>query len=318
MSGVIHHESIYHVTNKSKTLLDDSQSLIASVLSWYDLKSLGEIHCSNLEISMKRYLIKPRTKVGLNEWNPNDKSAFNSDKAAGKLHLIKLNNELMMLQDMLYAEQQHKVLIILQGMDTSGKDGTIKHVFKGVNPQGVRIANFKVPTEKELAHDYLWRVHKQVPGKGEIVIFNRSHYEDVLVVRVHELVPKKIWSKRYSQINAFEKLLTEEGTTILKFFLFIDLDEQRERLQARLDDPNKQWKFRKGDLEERKLWSQYTDAYEDMLSKTSTSWAPWYIIPANSKWYRNLLIGSILIDTLKNFEMRYPEPEEDLSGVVID
>jgi PPK2 family polyphosphate:nucleotide phosphotransferase len=267
---------------------------------------------------MKKYAIKPRTEVDLNEWNPNDKSAFDSDKAAGKLHLIKLNDELMMLQDMLYAEHQHKVLIILQGMDTSGKDGTIKHVFRGVNPQGVRIANFKVPTKEELAHDYLWRVHKQVPGKGEIVIFNRSHYEDVLVVRVHELVPKKVWSKRYSQINAFEKLLNEEGTTILKFFLFIDLDEQRERLQARLDDPNKQWKFRKGDLEERKLWPHYTEAYEEMLSKTSTSWAPWYIIPANRKWYRNHLIGSILVDTLKNLKMRYPEPEEDLSGVVID
>jgi PPK2 family polyphosphate:nucleotide phosphotransferase len=266
---------------------------------------------------MKRYLIQPGTKVDLAEWDPNDKSAFNSNKAEGKDHLIELNNELMVLQDLLYAEHKHNLLIVLQGMDTSGKDGTIKHVFRGVNPQGVRIANFKVPTNEELDHDFLWRVHKQVPGKGEIVIFNRSHYEDVLVVRVHELVPKKVWSKRYAQINAFEKMLSEEGTTILKFFLFIDMDEQRDRLQARFDDPNKQWKFRKSDLEERKLWPRYTESYEDVLSKTSTSWAPWYIIPANRKWYRNLIIGSILVDTLKSLKMSYPESEEDLEGIEI-
>jgi PPK2 family polyphosphate:nucleotide phosphotransferase len=267
---------------------------------------------------MKQYLVKPRTKIDLSDWNPNDKTNFASGKEAGKLHLVELNNELMTLQEMLYAEHKHKILIVLQGMDTSGKDGTIKHVFRGVNPQGVRIANFKVPTKIELNHDYLWRVHKQVPGNGEIVIFNRSHYEDVLVVRVHELVPKKIWSKRYSQINSFEKLLLDEGTTILKFFLHIDLDEQKERLQARLDDPNKQWKFRKGDLEERKLWPEYIQAYEDMLTKTSTRIAPWYVIPSNRKWYRNLVIGSILVETLKNLNMRYPDPEEELNDIVID
>jgi polyphosphate kinase 2 (PPK2 family) len=237
---------------------------------------------------MKQYLVKPRTKIDLSDWNPNDKTNFASGKEAGKLHLVELNNELMTLQEMLYAEHKHKILIVLQGMDTSGKDGTIKHVFRGVNPQGVRIANFKVPTKIELDHDYLWRVHKQVPGNGEIVIFNRSHYEDVLVVRVHELVPKK------------------------------DLDEQKERLQARLDDPNKQWKFRKGDLEERKLWPEYIQAYEDMLTKTSTRIAPWYVIPSNRKWYRNLVIGSILVETLKNLNMRYPDPEEELNDIVID
>ena len=177
---------------------------------------------------MKQYLVKPRTIINLSDWNADDKAFFESGKAAGKLHLTELNNELMALQDILYAEHKYKILIVLQGMDTSGKDGTIKHVFRGVNPQGVRIANFKVPTEIELDHDYLWRVHKQVPRKGEIVIFNRSHYEDVLVVRVHELVSRKIWSKRYSQINSFEKLLSDEGTTILKFFLHIDFDEQKE------------------------------------------------------------------------------------------
>lgn len=267
---------------------------------------------------MKQYLVKPRSKIDLSDWDPNDKTFFESGKEAGKLHLVELNNELMTLQEILYAENKHKILIVLQGMDTSGKDGTIKHVFRGVNPQGVRIANFKVPTKIELDHDYLWRVHKQVPGNGEIVIFNRSHYEDVLVVRVHELVPKNIWSKRYSQINSFEKLLLDEGTTILKFFLHIDLVEQKERLQARQEDPNKQWKFRKGDLEERKLWPEYIQAYEDMLAKTSTRIAPWYVIPSNRKWYRNLVIGSILVETLKNLNMRYPEPEEALDEIVID
>ena len=267
---------------------------------------------------MKQYLVKPRTKINLSNWIPNDKAYFESGKEAGKLRLDELNHELMILQDMLYAEHKHKILIVLQGMDSSGKDGTIKHVFRGVNPQGVRIANFKVPTEVELDHDYLWRVHKQVPGKGEIVIFNRSHYEDVLVVRVHELAPRNIWSKRYYQINSFEKLLSDEGTIIIKFFLHIDLDQQKERLQARLNDPFKQWKFRKGDLEERKLWPKYMQAYEDVLAKTSTLIAPWYVIPSNRKWYRNLMIGSILVETLKNLNMRYPEPEEDLNEIVIN
>jgi PPK2 family polyphosphate:nucleotide phosphotransferase len=270
------------------------------------------------EAAMKQYLVKPRTKINLSDWIPNDKTYFESGKEAGKLRLVELNHKLMTLQDMLYAEHKHKILIVLQGMDSSGKDGTIKHVFRGVNPQGVRIANFKVPTEVELDHDYLWRVHKQVPGKGEIVIFNRSHYEDVLVVRVHELAPRNIWSKRYYQINSFEKLLSDEGTIIIKFFLHIDLDEQKERLQARLNDPYKQWKFRKGDLEERKLWPKYMKAYEDVLAKTSTRIAPWYVIPSNRKWYRNLMIGSILVDTLKNLNMRYPEPEDDLNEIVIN
>lgn len=267
---------------------------------------------------MQRYIVKPRTELKLSDWDPNDKSIFESGKAASKLHLIDLNNQLMALQDTLYAEHKHKILIVLQGMDTSGKDGTIKHVFKGVNPQGVRIANFKVPSKEELDHDYLWRVHKQVPGKGEIVIFNRSHYEDVLVVRVHKLAPVKIWSKRYSQINSFEKMLSEEGTKILKFFLHINLDEQKERLQARLDDPNKQWKFRKGDLDDRRLWPEYINAYEDMLSKTSTNNAPWYIVPSNRKWYRNLVIGSILVSNLNKLRMKYPDPEEDLEGIIIE
>jgi len=182
----------------------------------------------------------------------------------------------------------------------------------------VRVASFKVPTNEELDHDYLWRVHKQTPGKGEIVIFNRSHYEDVLVVRVHKLVPKSVWSKRYAQINDFERMLVEEGTTILKFFLHIDKKEQKSRLQARLDTPNKQWKFSAGDLAERKLWPQYLEAYQDAISSTSSEWAPWYIVPANRKWYRNLVIANIIIKTLTNLKMDYPKPTENLNEISIE
>jgi PPK2 family polyphosphate:nucleotide phosphotransferase len=219
---------------------------------------------------------------------------------------------------MLWAENRHKVLVVLQGMDTSGKDGTIRHVFDGVNPQGVRVASFKAPTPEELSHDFLWRVHPKVPGRGEMVIFNRSHYEDVLAVRVKELAPPKVWKPRYDQINDFERLLAESGTTILKFFLHIDQDEQKERLQARLDDPTKRWKFRKGDLEDRKLWKRFTEAYEEALSRTSQDGAPWYVVPANKKWYRNLVVATILVDALEKLDMRYPEPEEDLDGIEID
>jgi PPK2 family polyphosphate:nucleotide phosphotransferase len=210
------------------------------------------------------------------------------------------------------------VLIVLQAMDTGGKDGVIRRVFDGVNPQGVRVAGFKVPTPEELSHDYRWRVHKMVPGSGEMVIFNGSHYEDVLVVRVHELVPREAWKNRYRQINEFERILAENGTTILKFFLHIDKDEQKARLQARLDEPDKRWKFSLGDLNERKLWPKYMKAYEDALSKTSTDYAPWYIVPANRKWYRDLVISSVLVETLEKLDMKYPQPEENLDTVVVD
>ena len=267
---------------------------------------------------MDKYRIKPGKKLDLSKWDPNDKSIFPMGKKVGKEHLKQLNNELETLQELLYAEGKHKVLIVLQAMDTGGKDGTIRHVFEGVNPQGVKVASFKAPTREELAHDYLWRVHKHTPGKGEIVIFNRSHYEDVLVVRVHDLVPKEVWSKRYEHIAAFEKTLADEGTTILKFYLHINRDEQKERLQSRLDEPEKNWKFSLGDLEERKLWDQYTAAFEDALGKTSTEASPWYVIPANRKWYRNLVISSIIIEKLKSLNMSFPEAEDDLSGVVIE
>jgi PPK2 family polyphosphate:nucleotide phosphotransferase len=228
--------------------------------------------------------------------------------------LKELNGELQTLQELLYAENKHKVLVVLQAMDTGGKDGTIRRVFDGVNPQGVKVASFKVPTPEELAHDFLWRVHKLVPGRGEMVIFNRSHYEDVLVVRVHGLVPEPVWKRRYDQINDFERMLAETGTAILKFFLYIDLDEQKERLQARLDDPTKHWKFNVGDLAERKLWNEYIKAYEDVLERTSTEYAPWYVVPANRKWYRDLVISTVLVETLKGLKMEYPKPKDDLSG----
>jgi PPK2 family polyphosphate:nucleotide phosphotransferase len=267
---------------------------------------------------MKRYHLEPGSRIKLGEWDPNDKSAFPVKKKEGRKHLLELNQRLETLQELLYAEHKHKVLIVLQGMDTAGKDGTIRHVFEGVNPQGVRVAGFKKPTPRELDHDYLWRVHHQTPGRGEIAIFNRSHYEDVLVVRVHSLVPEEVWSKRYDHINDFERLLADEDTTILKFFLHINLEEQRERLQARLDEPSKHWKFNPADLDERVLWPEYTRAYEDALSKTSTAWAPWIVVPANRKWYRNLVVGTVIVEALEALGMRHPEPEFDPAEIEIE
>lgn len=266
---------------------------------------------------MKRYLVETGTKVKLENWDPDDTKEFDGGKEEGRERLLELNDELEALQELLYAENKHKLLVVLQAMDTGGKDGTIRRVFEGVNPLGVRVASFKVPTSEELAHDYLWRVHEQVPGKGEMVIFNRSHYEDVLVVRVHGLVPEAVWKKRYTQINDFERMLAEEGTTILKFFLHISLDEQKQRLEERLENPDKQWKFNVGDLKERELWPQYMQAYEDVLNNTSTKWAPWYIVPANRKWYRDLVVSKVIIDTLKGLDMSYPIPKDDLSSIVI-
>ena len=266
---------------------------------------------------MKQYLVKPETKVKLSKIDPSDTGDFKGGKEAALAEFEKLNGKLEALQELLFAEHKQKVLVILQAMDAGGKDGTISHVFEGVNPAGVRVASFKAPTAEELDHDFLWRIHKQVPGKGELVIFNRSHYEDVLVVRVHNYLPPEVWKKRFDQINEFERTLAENGTTILKFYLHIDLDEQKERLQARLDDPTKRWKFRLGDLEERKLWGNYMEAFEDVLSKTSTDYAPWYIVPANHKWYRDLVISSVLVDVLEGLKMKYPESEENLDGVVV-
>lgn len=264
------------------------------------------------------YRVAPNSRVDLAAWSPDNKELFDGGKKAGEAALPALNKRLEALQELLYAEGRRKLLIVLQGIDTSGKDGTIRHVFEGVNPQGVHVASFKAPTPLELAHDYLWRIHQQTPARGQIVIFNRSHYEDVLVVRVHNLTPPEVWKRRYEQINAFEQQLAEEGTTILKFFLHISKDEQKQRLQERLDKPEKRWKFAIGDLAERKLWDEYMAAYTAVLEQTSTTHAPWYIVPANRKWYRNLVISHVIIKTLEGLDMRYPEPEAGLDQVVIE
>lgn len=253
----------------------------------------------------------------MDDWNPGDTSGFDGKKEGALKESEKLIKKLEELQEILYAEHKHKVLIVLQAMDTGGKDGTIRRVFEGVNPQGVRVARFGIPTPEELDHDFLWRVHTQVPGKGEIVIFNRSHYEGVLVVRVHELVPDKVWKSRYQEINDFERSLSEEGTTILKFFLHIDKDEQKKRLQDRLDDPTKRWKFSIHDLPEREFWSEYMKAYEDALEKTSTKWAPWYVVPANHDWFRDVIISTVIVRTLEELNMRYPPEAKDLDSISI-
>ena len=267
---------------------------------------------------MKKYRVEPDSKVDLSKWDPADSSEFDGNKEESRAALANLNRKLAELQEILYAEHKHKVLIVLQAMDTGGKDGAIRHVFKGINPQGVRVASFKIPSAIEMDHDYLWRIHQQTPGKGEMVIFNRSHYEDVLVVRVHKLVPEEVWKRRYDQINNFEKLLAEEGTTILKFYLHISSEEQKERLRARLEDPTKHWKFDPDDLKERQLWKEYMRAYEDALEKTSTKYAPWYIVPANKKWYRDLVVASVILETLRDLKMEYPQPKYDVASILRD
>lgn len=264
---------------------------------------------------MDSYLVRPGRNVDLSKFDPDDTHLAPGGKGDAKKQSAAIQEQLADLQELLYAGHERKLLIVLQGMDTSGKDGTIRHVMAGFNPVGTRVVSFKKPSVEDSDHDYLWRVHRQIPGKGEVVVFNRSHYEDVLIVRVHSLVPEGTWQKRYDHICAFEQMLYDEGTVILKFFLHISKEEQRARLQARIEDRTKRWKFQAGDLEERKLWKNYQRAYEDALSRTSTESAPWYVVPANQKWYRNYVVGSIIADTLKSLRMKYPEP--DLSGVVI-
>lgn len=219
------------------------------------------------------------------------------------------------LQYRLSAERKRALLIVLQGLDTAGKDGTIRHVMTGMNPQSCKVTSFKVPTAEEAAHDFLWRIHKAVPEQGEVGIFNRSHYEDVLVVRVHKLVPKEVWSKRYDEINRFESILAENGVRILKFFLHISKDEQRKRLLQRIDDPDRQWKISEADFHERKFWNDYTGAYEHALTKCNTDAAPWFIIPANKKWFRNLAVSHIIAETLEDMNPKFPAPTVDVSKI---
>jgi PPK2 family polyphosphate:nucleotide phosphotransferase len=263
-----------------------------------------------------RYRVVDGRKFRLADADPDDVAVVKDKKEAAGL-VAEDRKDLIRLQELMYAEAKHALLVVFQAMDTGGKDGCIENVMQGINPQGCRVTSFRAPTADELAHDFLWRVHQAAPARRMVGVFNRSHYEDVLVVRVHHLVPRSVWGRRYEQINAFERLLTHSGVTILKFFLHISKDEQKRRLQARLDDPAKQWKFSVGDLEERALWQQYMQAYEDAVRKTSTLWAPWYVVPANHKWYRDLVVGRVIREALRGFQMDWPEPADDLSNVVI-
>ena len=258
---------------------------------------------------MKEYRVKRDSQLNLDTCDPDDTGEYkktDQDKEKAKAVTVQLIGRLEELQERLYANGDRAVLIVLQGMDSSGKDGTIKSVMSGVNPQGCKVATFKAPTNSELAHDFLWRVHHEVPAKGQIGIFNRSHYEDVLITRVHKMISAKVEAQRLNQIKEFEELLAENGTTILKFFLHISKDEQKERLEARIRDPEKRWKFSEGDLEERKLWVDYMKAFEEVLSATSTDHAPWYIVPANRKWYRNLVVADRVVDVLENMKLKTP------------
>ena len=258
--------------------------------------------------------VKPGNKINLDDIDADFKpEGLSRDEA--EVELEGLTKKLRDLQHLMYAEDNRSLLIVLQGRDAAGKDGTIRQIFGPMNPQGCRVTSFKVPSKNEAAHDFLWRSHIVAPKRGMVGIFNRSHYEDVLVVRVHDLVPKRVWSKRYDHINAFEKLLTENGTLILKFYLHIDPPEQLERFKKRIDNPKKNWKISDADYSERPYWDAYTEAFEDAISKCSTDDAPWFVIPANRKWFRNLAIAGIVVEAMEGLKMRYPEPSVDMEEI---
>jgi PPK2 family polyphosphate:nucleotide phosphotransferase len=242
---------------------------------------------------------------------------FDGDEAKADKAVEALRKELVELQERLYAGQEYRLLVVLQAMDTGGKDGAIRKVFSGVNPQGVVVARFEAPSKEDLAHDYLWRVHRKVPAKGQITVFNRSHYEDVLVVRVNDLVAQKVWKKRYEHLRNFEQMLADEGTTILKFYLHIDADEQRARLQARLDNPDKHWKFDAHDLEQRKQWKEYMRAYRDAIVQTHQKDAPWFVIPANKKWFRDYALLTVIVGALRKLDPQFPKPDFDPADVQV-
>lgn len=259
----------------------------------------------------KKLMLEPGSRIKLSSIDPAYHGKHESHEAALD-DLQKQLARLTHLQYLLYAENKHALLIVLQGIDAAGKDGTCWHVLSAMNPQGTTVTGFKQPTEEERAHDFLWRVHAHTPALGQVAVFNRSHYEDVLVVRVHDLVPKKVWSRRFDLINDFEKMLVDRGTTIIKFFLYISPEEQLERFAQRLEDPHRQWKISDSDYKEREFWGAYIKAYEAMLEKCSTKYAPWYVIPSNHKWFRNLAVSQIIADTLDDLGMKMPEPTEDL------
>jgi PPK2 family polyphosphate:nucleotide phosphotransferase len=263
-----------------------------------------------------RWRVAPGAGVHLDQIDTRSTDGAPGDKAKTEKASEELRGEMHELQERLYAEGTRSLLVVLQAIDAGGKDGTIEHVFGGLNPASCRVVSFKVPSEEERSHDFLWRVHAKVPAKGEVVVFNRSHYEDVLVVRVHNLVAEDVWRPRYRFINDFEANVVAAGTRIVKLYLHISKEEQAERFQARLDDPSKRWKFRKGDLEERARWDDYMAAFEEAISRTSTDAAPWYVVPADRKWYRNWAVSRILCETLADMDPQYP-PAEDLTGVVV-
>ena len=262
----------------------------------------------------KKFRIDPGGKLSLARIDPDYKGHHETAEAAEE-EIAHYRRKLTLLQALLYAEKKQSVLIVLQAVDAGGKDGTVNHVFSALNPQGARVVAFKQPTSAELAHDFLWRVHPHVPAKGEITIFNRSHYEDILVARVHKLVDKATWMARYEHIRAFEKLLAESGTTILKFFLHISKDEQLARFAERLDDPCRNWKISESDYTEREYWDSYMAAFEAAIERTSTKHAPWYVVPANHKWFRNLAVSQIVADTMEDLRMTYPKPSVDLASI---
>lgn len=262
------------------------------------------------------YRVSSTAKVELSTWDPDDRADVPSKEMA-KAILKENRKRIIELQEKLYAEGKQSLLVVFQAMDTGGKDGCIENVFKGVNPSGTRVRSFKSPTETELSHDFLWRIHQHTPPVGYIGVFNRSHYEDVLVVRVKDLVPEPVWSKRYGQINAFEETLAARGTRIIKFYLHISKDEQKERLEARLENPDKHWKFSTADLVERELWDVYQEAFEAALSKTSTKTAPWYVVPANYKWFRDVVVSTVIKEVLEDMDPHFPAPENDLTGVTV-
>jgi PPK2 family polyphosphate:nucleotide phosphotransferase len=262
------------------------------------------------------FLVKPGSKIDLSQWPTDDTGAFKNKKEAKKPTKQNLKS-LIKLQDRLYASAKYSVLIVFQAMDGGGKDGAIEHVFSGVNPQGCNVTSFKEPTHIELAHDFLWRIHAATPSRGIIGVFNRSHYESVVVERVKKLVPEKVWSRRYDHINNFERNLIDDRTIILKFFLHISWEEQKRRLEARLKDPDKNWKFSPSDLKERKRWDGYMKAYQDAISECSTKNAPWYIVPADHKWFRNWVVSDTVVRTLKELQLSYPPPLSDLDKIKV-
>ncbi len=262
----------------------------------------------------KKFRVEQGSKVKLDQIDANYKGEH-EDKDSAQAEQEKHEQRLGELQYLMYAEYKQSLLIILQALDAAGKDGSINHVLATMNPQGCRVYGFKAPSTEELAHDYLWRIHQATPRKGYVTIFNRSHYEDVLVVRVHDLVPKEVWSKRYDEINNFEKELVDNSTHIIKFYLHIDKEEQLSRFKQRLDDPKRNWKISESDYTEREYWDQYQKAYEEAISKCSTNDAPWYIIPSNHKWFRNLAVSQILVDTLESFNMKFPAPTVNIEDI---